>query len=172
MNPNAAAGQDQRSWWQRRVLAPILTQLRQGSSPRMIAVTIAAGAVIGILPILGTTTLLCAVIAVWFRLNQPIIQLVNYFIYPLQIALLFPFYRAGEFLFRQPPVPLVSIEALTERFWAGPGQFFIDYGMLAVYGLVVWLLAAPLLFGLLYLSLHAPMRTLAQRIEASRRRRE
>ena len=157
------------SWWRRRVLAPIIGQLKQGTTPQLIALTIAAGAVIGVFPILGATTLLCAVFAAVLKLNQPIIQLVNYLIYPVQIALLFPFYRAGEKLFQQAPVPLLSIVELNERFWAAPGQFFVDYGMVALYGVTVWTLLAPVLMGLLYFGLRAPLQRLSRRARATAR---
>ena len=151
------------SWWQRRVVAPIVAQLRQGITPPQIALTLAPGSVIGILPILGVTTLLCALFALVLRLNQPVIQVVNYLIYPVQIALLFPFYRAGEKLFGADPVPLLSITELNARFWAAPGQFFVDYGMVALYGVAVWALLAPLLAGALYVMLRPPLAALARR---------
>ncbi|MGQ0619752.1 MAG: DUF2062 domain-containing protein [Panacagrimonas sp.] len=153
----------QESWWRRRVLAPIIGQLRQGTTPKLIAITIAAGVVIGLFPILGATTLLCGVFAAVFKLNQPVIQTVNYLLSPGQLVLLFPFYRAGEKLFQQPPVPIASITALNERFWADPMQFFVDYGMVALYGIAVWALVAPLLFSLLYFSLRGPVSALADR---------
>lgn len=156
------------SWWQRRVLAPILAQLRQGTTPRQIAFTLAAGSVIGIFPVLGTTTVLCALLGLVLRLNQPIIQLVNYLVYPLQIALLFPFYRAGEWLFRQEPVPLFSIPELMQRFAADPMQFMLDYGLVALFGVVVWLLLAPLLFGALYLALRGPLEALSKGLRHAR----
>lgn len=162
-DPTAPAAAPE-SWWRRRVLAPIIGQLRQGTTPRLIAITIAAGIVIGLFPILGATTLLCGVVAAAFKLNQPVIQTVNYLLSPAQIALLLPFYRAGEQLFRQPPVPIASLGALTERFWSSPTQFFIDYGMVALYGITVWVLVAPLLFALLYLCLRAPIARLAGRL--------
>ena len=88
------------SFWQRRVVAPIVVQLRQGITPEKIALTIALGGlVLSLFPILGSTTLLCGLAAVVLRLNQPIIQTVNLLAYPLQLALLIPFYRAGERLF-------------------------------------------------------------------------
>jgi uncharacterized protein (DUF2062 family) len=164
MSEPAPPSLQQESWWRRRVLAPLKTQLRQGTSPRMIAVTVAAGCVLSVFPILGSTTILCAVIAAAFGLNQPLIQTVNYLLYPAQIALLFPLYRAGEWLFQQPPVPLFSLTELTARFWNSPGQFFIDYGLVAVYGIVAWALIALPTFGLLVLTLHAPIRTLAARM--------
>src|SRR5437868_2134446 len=104
------------SFWQRRVVALILAQLRQGITPEKIALTIALGTALGIFPILGSSTVLCAITAIRLRLNQPIIQLVNYLVYPLQLVLLLPFYRSGESLFRQPHVPIFSVSELVERF--------------------------------------------------------
>jgi len=150
-------------FWQRRVVAPIVAQLKQGITPEKIALTLALGAVLGIFPILGSTTLLCAVAGVWLRLNQPVIQIVNYFMYPLQIALLLPFYRAGETLFGQPHVPIFSVTDLAGRFQASPMQFVIDYGMVGVYGIVVWTLLAPLLIAALYVTLRPLLRMLAHR---------
>lgn len=160
----AAAPRAKESWWRRRVIAPLVVQLRQGTTPRTIAVTLAAGAVLSVFPILGSTTILCAVVAAVFGLNQPLIQTVNYLLYPAQIALLFPLYRAGEWLFRQPPVPLFSLTELTARFWNSPGQFFVDYGLVAVYGIVAWALIALPVFAVLVLVLHAPIRSLAARM--------
>jgi len=151
------------SFWQRRVVAPIVGQLRQGITPEKIALTIALGLVLGIFPILGSTTLLCGLAALWLRLNQPVIQLVNYFAYPLQLALIIPIYRAGEMLFRQAPTPL-SISLMFERFSADFWQFLRDYGMIAVHGIVVWCLLAPLVVGALYFALRSPLRSLSARI--------
>jgi uncharacterized protein (DUF2062 family) len=148
------------SFWQRRFIGPIVAQLRQGITPEKIALTIALGMVLGIFPILGSTTLLCGLAALWLRLNQPVIQLVNYFAYPLQLALIIPLYRAGEMLFRQTPVPL-SIPFLFERFQADFGQFLRDFGMIALQGIVVWCLLAPVLVGALYFTLRPPLRRLA-----------
>ena len=150
------------SFWRRRVLAPIVAQLRQGITPEKVALTIALGCALGIFPILGSSTLLCALAAIRLRLNLPVIQLVNYLVYPLQLILLLPFYRAGETLFGQPHVPIFSVTELIDRFRVGPGQFFIDYGMVGVYGIVVWCLLAPLLVAALSCSLRPALRRLAR----------
>lgn len=149
-----------RDFFRRRVLAPILAQLKQGITPDKIALTLALGGVLGIFPILGATMLLCGVVGVWLRLNQPIIQLVNYLVYPLQVLLLIPFYRAGEKLFGAEPVPIFSVTDLFERFQAGPMQFMVDYGMVGVYGIVVWCLVAPILTFALYIALKPLLRSL------------
>lgn len=145
-------------------MAPLLAQLRQGITPEQLALTLALGAVLGVFPILGATTALCAVAGIALRLNQPIIQLVNYLLYPLQIALLLPFYRAGEKLFGAEPVPIFSVTELITRFQAGPGQFMLDYGSVALYGITVWALLAPVAAGLIYLLARPPLRAAAARL--------
>lgn len=151
------------SWWHRRVVAPILAQLKQGITPEKIALTLALGGTIGIFPILGSTMLLCGLVGVWLRLNQPMIQLVNYLVYPLQIALLIPFYRAGEKLFGAEPVPIVDVGGLMSRFAESPWQFIVDYGMVGVYGVVVWLLVAPLLAAAVYFALRPLLASLVSK---------
>lgn len=151
------------SFWQRRIVAPVMAQLTQGVTPEKIALTAALGVTISVCPVLGTTTALCALAALVFRLNQPIIQLVNYLAYPLQIALLIPFYRAGEHLLGRQPVPL-SVSLLIERFRADALKFLADFGMIALGGALVWLAAAPLAVGALYFILRPPLRGLAGKL--------
>lgn len=160
--PAAAAPQ---GFWQRRLIAPIMAQLRQGITPEKIALSIALGAVIGVFPIMGATTALCALAAWRLKLNQPIIQLVNYLLYPVHLLLLLPFYRAGETLFGQEHVPIFSITDLLTRFEASPLQFMVDYGMVGFYGVVVWCLIAPLAIALTYFAARAPIRVLARRVK-------
>jgi uncharacterized protein (DUF2062 family) len=159
MIAQSAAGQRQ-SFWHRRIVAPIVAQLTQGVTPQKIALTIALGLMLGVFPILGSTTVLCGLAAVSLRLNQPIIQLVNYLGYPLQLALLIPFYRAGEHLLGRAPIPL-SIPLLFQRFSADFWQFLADFGMIAVGGILVWTIVAPCIAAVIYLSLLPALRRLA-----------
>ena len=152
----------------RRLVDPLVAQLRQGITPERIALTLALAGVIGVLPIIGTTTVLCAWVAVRLRLNQPLIQLANYLLYPLQLLLLLPFCRAGETLFGQPHLPVFSAHALVARINAGPLRFVADYGMSLLYGTVVWALVAPFAGVLLYVVLRPLLRALARRVRISR----
>src|SRR5487761_2313685 len=83
----------------------ILELLSQGITPHKIALTVALGVVLGVTPVLGSTTLLCTAAALVFGINLPLIQVVNYLVYPLQLLLLIPFIQAGQWLFRQPSLP-------------------------------------------------------------------
>ena len=149
------------SFWKRRVVTPLIAQLRQGVTPEKLALTVALGLVLGIFPILGATTLLCGAAAIALRLNQPVIQLVNYFAYPVQLALIIPIYQAGEKLFGNAPIPL-SIPLIFERFRADFGQFLRDFGMIAVQGIVVWCILAPVLVAAIYFSTRPLLRKLAR----------
>ncbi len=151
------------NWWRERVIAPIMAQLTQGVSPEKLALTIALGVMISIFPILGATTALCALAGIALRLNQPVIQLVNYLAYPLQLALLIPFYRAGEHVLGRAPIPL-SIPLLFERFRADFMQFLRDFGMIAVGGIIIWLIVAPAGIAALYFSTRPPLRGLASKL--------
>lgn len=150
-----------RSWWKRHVVDLIVAQFRQGITPEKIALTVALGCVLATFPILGSTTLLCTAAALWLRLNQPIIQLANYLCYPLQIVLLIPLYRAGEWL--GAPHLALSIPQLMERFRAGPLQFIADFAGIALGGVGIWCLTAPLVGAALYFILRPPLRLLAIR---------
>jgi len=151
------------SIWQRRVVEPLVAQLTQGVTPEKIALTLAVGLALGVFPILGSTTALCALAGIALRLNQPLIQLINYLAYPLQFALLIPFYRLGEHLLHRDPIPL-SVSLLLERFQADAIQFLKDFGMIGVGGILVWSIAAPFMVAGVYLLLRTPLRALAGKV--------
>jgi uncharacterized protein (DUF2062 family) len=92
--------------------------LRQGISPRRLALTLALGFTIGCIPVVGIPTLLCAGLALALRLNLPAIQAANYAAMPLQLLLIVPFVRLGGRLFssstpmvssRLPHLPLLAV---------------------------------------------------------------
>ena len=76
------------SFWQRRVLAPIRALLLQGITPDKIAFTLAVGTACSVLPFLGFTSLLNLGVGLWLRLNQPIMQMLNQLLGPVQLLLI------------------------------------------------------------------------------------
>jgi uncharacterized protein (DUF2062 family) len=155
------------SLWRRWVLNPVITQLTQGITAAKIAQAIAFGVTIGVFPLLGTPTLLSLAIGVPLKLNQPVLQVFRELSYPLQLATVLLFMRAGESLFGAEHVPL-SIPMLMERFFAAPGQFLADFGMIGLYAVVVWLLIAPILFGVIYFISRPVIERLSQRLPRTR----
>ncbi len=95
-----------KNFFERALVTPLINFLKQGLSPHKLALSVALGVSFGIFPVIGTTTILCTIAALAFRVNLPAIQLVNYFASPLQLILFIPFIRLGEWLFNKPPLPL------------------------------------------------------------------
>jgi uncharacterized protein (DUF2062 family) len=82
--------------WRQRFAAPLLSLLLGGASPHHLAVALALGAMIGLMPLAWGTSLLCLAVALLLRLNPAAVQLANFAVYPVQIALFLPFFRLGE----------------------------------------------------------------------------
>jgi hypothetical protein len=80
-----------------RKLLPVAGELLSGGeSASRTAWTFALGFAIGMFPLLGVTTIVCALLGKVLRLRQAAIQFGNYAALPLQIVLLIPFLRLGE----------------------------------------------------------------------------
>lgn len=136
----------------RRLVLPVLDLLRQGVTPEKIALSIALGFVLGVFPMLGSTTALCALAALLLRLNLPAIQIINYFVYPLQIVLLIPFFRLGELLFRSPHLAL-SVSQIRAMIHANMGEAIRMLGTTIWHAVVVWCVLAPVCAGVMYAGL-------------------
>ena len=92
------------TFWQRRVLFPIVKQLTQGITPEKIALTLAVGSAFAFFPILGTTTILCLIVGITLRLNQPLIQLVNALCPLPHLLIIYFMFRLGGFIFGVQPM--------------------------------------------------------------------
>ncbi len=150
-------------FFRRRIARPILDLLRQGVTPEKMALSLALGVAIGVFPALGTTTALCALVAFIWRLNLPAIQIVNYFVYPVQLALILPFFRAGEILFGAPHLPLSApqVVALVRASLWGSIRFLWTTTW---HAMIAWCLAAPVFVALAYVLLVPILRRAARQM--------
>jgi len=136
----------------RRIVEPLLRLLRQGVTPEKLALSIALAATLSVIPAIGWSGILCALCAALFGLNLPIMQAVNYFAYPAQIALLLPFFRLGERLFGAPHLPISASQIYARahaNLW-GAIQFLWSTTW---HALIVWALLAPASVALIYFCL-------------------
>ncbi len=148
-------------FFQRHLLRPIVDLLTQGITPEKIALSIAFGLVLGVFPALGWTTVLCLLVAVGLKLNVPAMQLVNYLAYPLQLALLVPFIRAGEVLFRAPRL-VISLPQILAMVRADVWHAITALWVATMHAIAAWMLIAPVALYLIYKTLSAILRRLAQ----------
>lgn len=122
--------------------------LKQGVSPKKLALTIVLGFTLGIIPFIGINTILLSIIAIAFRLNLAIIQLVNYSVYPIQIILYLPFMKVGQIIFKGPEFSISSNELflLLQTEWLATVADIFHINLL---GIVMWfLISLPVGIGL------------------------
>lgn len=160
-SPEAASPVPSRTFWQRRVRDPIVAQLTQGITPEKIALTVAIGSAVALFPILGTTTLLCFLVGLALKLNQPIIQLINQALWPVHVPAIFLCVRLGERIFAVQHVRF-SIRAMNQLFWNDPRQFVHTFGSTALYAIVGWLVLAPFYTAIVYYILLPIMREITR----------
>jgi len=137
------------NWLRRRILEPLLALLREGVSPDRLALCVAVGVVVGNIPILGISTILCAAIALAFRLNLPAIQLVQAAMAPTQVLLIIPFVRLGEWILRVPAQPLSIKEGLA-LLARGAGQAIVVLWDAILHAGLAWIMVAPFAVYLFY----------------------
>lgn len=150
-----------RTFWQRRVKDPIVAQLTQGVTPDKIALTIAVGSALALFPLLGTTSLLCLIFGIILRLNQPIIQVVNWLCTPLHIPLIFYTVHLGEKIFGGPHVKIRPNE-LARLIWEDPLLFAQRFGLAGLHACIVWAIAAPFWIALVYYTTRTTLREMAR----------
>lgn len=165
MNPPQPAVQPSESFWRRRVRAPLLALLTQGATPEKLASGIAWGVVCSLFPFLGFTTGLNAAVALWRRLNQPLLQAINYALTPVHLAMILVYVRAGETLW--------GVDATADRFSVlemlaafrdlALTDFLRRFGWAGVHAFSAWALSAPLLYWAIYYATRPALRRLARR---------
>jgi uncharacterized protein (DUF2062 family) len=152
------------NWFYRRVVLPILALLRMGAAPRTLAWSIAAGLLIGINPMLGTTTVLCLAVAFAFRLNLVASQLANHIAWPLELALVVPFIRLGSRVFHTSAMPL-SPRLFMEAARRAPLALTRQLWMWEWHALVLWAAISAVAMPAIALALTPVLRRLHTRVE-------
>lgn len=147
-----SSGSEKSQSWRGRVMAPLFALLRQGATPEKLSLAIALGFVLGIFPILGTTTLLCIAVIFALRLNQVAAQVGNGLSTFFFIALVIPFVRLGEQLTGADAFPL-AIDRLRDVAKQGAGVFFKTFSVAILHGVLGWMVVAPIVAAVLYFAL-------------------
>lgn len=124
----------------------ILEELKTGTSPQKIALSLAIGGAIGVFPLIGTTMALCAFLGFVLRLNPVSIQIANYAMYPFQVFLILPFLKLGAYLSGK-ELDLTWAYRLAE----GDGSLVLEgLSHSAGYAVLGWTCMAPIPAGISY----------------------
>jgi uncharacterized protein (DUF2062 family) len=125
----------------RVVQEKFLEWLQCGLAPRQLAFTLALGFAIGCIPLLGMTTAICALLALVLRLNMPAIQAANWVAMPLQMLLLIPFLRLGQWLFSAQSIAFTP-KVLAAQIEAAPLHVLVQMSGMFGHALLAWLIMA------------------------------
>lgn len=105
----------------RFIQLPIFQKLagffRQGTTPQGLALSFCIGVLMGVFPMLGVSTWFITLLAVRTPINLPLTITLSYLVWPIQVILVLPFMRMGEWMFAAKPLPL-SLEQLEAAFSA------------------------------------------------------
>lgn len=152
------------SWWQRRLVEPLRNILRQGLTPPQLALTVAVGIPLGLIPILGVTSLLATFAAVRLRLNVAATLIVSHLMSPLQLLALIPLLRIGARLLGNGQGPELTMDQLRTLFASDWGSALSLLWRAGAGAVLLWAaLAVPVGLGLYFASKPVFRRLLARR---------
>ncbi|XP_047335431.1 uncharacterized protein LOC124938954 [Impatiens glandulifera] len=139
------------SWFQEKVVQPLVLILNKGAEPKQLAFSTALGFALGVFPICGVTFFLCAMaIALLGSLcHAPTVMLANFIATPIELSLMIPFLRLGEAVTGGPHFPL-STDALKKVL---TGEASRDVLQSIFNALLGWFVAAPIMMVVLYIIL-------------------
>ncbi|KAJ3683212.1 hypothetical protein LUZ60_013439 [Juncus effusus] len=135
-------------WFNTKIKNPFIEILTRGTEPKELAFSAALGLTLGVFPICGVTVVLCAIaIAVLGkRCNPATVVLANFIATPIELIMLVPFLRLGEFISGSAHFPLTS-DALKEVL---TGHASKELLMSIVHALLGWFIATPFILAILY----------------------
>ena len=137
--------------------------LRMGADPDKLAWSLALGVVVGVNPLLGSTTVLALGLASAFRLNIVASQVGNHAMYPVEI-LLFPlFIKLGDVLFGTKKLPLEG-GALWHAAKVHPWDTTRLLWSWEWHALVVWAMFAVVAMPAIALGIEPLLRKMARRV--------
>jgi uncharacterized protein (DUF2062 family) len=84
------------------LISKITTLFKQGLTPKELSQSILVSGLISTIPIIGVSTFIITTVSLKSKLNLPVMIALSYLMWPVQILLIIPFIRIGEFIFSVP----------------------------------------------------------------------
>ncbi len=145
---------------------PVVGLLKMGADPDKLAWSLALGLVVGVNPLLGSTTVVALGVAAAFRLNLVASQVGNHAVYPLEIVLFPVFIKLGDVLFGTQKLPLAG-----KALWHAAKHHPLETTRLLWtwewHALVVWAMFAAVAMPAIALGSEPVLRKMAERVRKS-----
>lgn len=160
MTVQAAAPTVPRTFWQRRLGDPVRALLTQGVTPDKLSATFAVGTAASLFPFLGFTTTFNILLGLWFRMNQPLLQVINYLLTPLHLVMILVYVRVGEWIWFAHDEHFSVADMLRSFHELSVEDFLRRFAWAGVHAFTAWALSVPLIIGVLYYALRPVLRRL------------
>ena len=151
-----------RSFWKRRIGDPVIALLTQGVTPDKLAATFAVGTAASLFPFLGFTTTFNIILGLWFRMNQPLLQILNYLLTPLHLLMILVYVRLGEWIWVADDEHFSVSEMMHSFHHLRLAQFLHKFAWAGVHAFTAWVISVPFIITILYFTLRPILRRLAQ----------
>jgi uncharacterized protein (DUF2062 family) len=143
---------------------PVMGLLKTGADPDRLAWSLALGVVVGVNPLLGSTTVLVLALAAVFRLNLVASQVGNHAVYPLELLLFPVFIKVGSVIFSTERLPLQG-KALWEAVKHHPWETTRLLWSWEWHALVVWVVFAAVALPVIAFSICPVLEKMAKRMK-------
>ncbi|MDC0584626.1 DUF2062 domain-containing protein [Bacteroidales bacterium] len=121
----------------------------KSTTPHKIARTLGITATVAVIPIPFINTAILAVVALRMKLNLAFVQVMNFILFPLQIALFIPFMKLGQRLFHGPMVE-VTFKEMSNMFKHDFTGTIMMIGYSQLLAIITWLLIGIVVYLVLF----------------------
>lgn len=131
----------------------IIALSKQGLTPKELTQSIIISITMSLVPILGISTFALTTLSLRSKLNLPLMIAFSYLMWPIQILLIIPFIRVGEFIFSVHPKNH-SLEEIVTAFQTSFFQTLSQLSFELLCGFGGWFFTAvPIAFGTYFVSI-------------------
>ena len=102
------------TWLQRNITGPLYGQIAAGVTPVSLAQSVAMGLTVGLGPLPGLSGVIVGLLSVYCGYNMVAGQVAQLVMAPVQVAMIIPFMRFGEWMTGSEPTSLEDITRFTE----------------------------------------------------------
>lgn len=125
----------------KRIIHRTKSLFQQGLTPKQLSQSVIVSGLISTIPILGVSTFMITTVSFKCKLNLPIMLAISYLMWPVQILMIIPFIKIGQFIFSVPG-KLHSIEEILSSFQESFFKTLSTLSFELLLGLGAWMLTA------------------------------
>lgn len=130
-----------KKYLKKKIVTPLLEYIKKGMSVPKMSLTLTLGICLGIMPLIGISGWILLLLALVFKLNIPVLQLINYIIAVLKYLLFIPFLKIGHKMFF-PREQTPEIQNLLVSYQADFLGTFKSFWHMNLGGILLWALVA------------------------------